>query len=95
MQTLTIQTYRHLAIFKSILTADKGVIKLKPLHIVACLLVWVGALNWGLVGLFDLNLVNMLLGAWPVVEKVVYILVGAAAVYEIVTHKQNCKLCSS
>lgn len=54
----------------------------------AAILVLIGALNWGLVGLggfigMDLNVVNLLLGTWPQVEWVVYILVGLAAVYEI------------
>ena len=47
----------------------------------------VGGLNWGLVGLSMLmgkmeswNVVNMLLGGWPMVEGVVYLLVGVAAV---------------
>lgn len=44
-------------------------------------LVLVGALNWGLVGFFDFNLVSALVGAWPVVERVVYALVGLSAVY--------------
>lgn len=47
---------------------------------VAMLLVLVGALNWGLVGLLNLNLVNILFGSMEVVERVVYILVGASAV---------------
>jgi len=49
------------------------------------LLVIIGALNWGLVGLgyllgFDGNVVNLIIGAWPLVENIVYLLVGVAAV---------------
>lgn len=47
----------------------------------ATLLVIVGALNWGLVGLLNVNVVNSLLGAWPAVEKVVYILVGVSGLW--------------
>ncbi len=43
-------------------------------------LVLVGALNWGLVGAFQWNLVNALLGSWSGVERVVYVLVGLAAI---------------
>ena len=32
----------------------------------------------------ELNVVNMLLGSWPTVEWVVYLLVGVAAVYKLV-----------
>ncbi len=67
---------------------------MKNLHMVTFLLVVVGALNWGLVGLFDFNLVAVLLGAWPMVERTVYILVGLSAVYTLVTHKAGCKYCS-
>lgn len=54
----------------------------------------IGALNWGLVGLFNFNLVTALVGSWPMVEKLVYILVGASAVYLLFTHKDDCKICS-
>lgn len=52
-------------------------------------LLLVGALNWGLTGLgmligSNLNVVNLLLGTWPTVEAIVYILVGLAAVKVIV-----------
>lgn len=52
-------------------------------------LVIIGALNWGLVGLGsflgqDLNVVHMALGSWPVVENVVYLAVGIAAVMKLV-----------
>lgn len=66
----------------------------KTLHMVAFLLAMVGALNWGLLGLFDFNLVTTLVGAWPTVEKLVYILVGLSAVYLLMTHKNDCKYCS-
>ncbi|RME78626.1 DUF378 domain-containing protein [Candidatus Woesearchaeota archaeon] len=46
-------------------------------------LVIIGALNWGLVGAVNFNLVNLIFGAVPVLEKIVYILVGLAALYEI------------
>lgn len=68
---------------------------MRALHMVAFLLMFVGALNWGLVGLFDFNLVPALLGSVPMVEKVVYILVGLSAVYVIATHKKDCKICSA
>ena len=63
------------------------------------LLVIIGAINWGLVGLGDLmggnnlNVVNLLLGSWPVVESIVYILVGLAGIMMIFGCK--CKACSA
>lgn len=44
----------------------------------ACALMTVGALNWGLVGAFQFNLVNALLGSIPALERSVYVLVGLA-----------------
>lgn len=61
---------------------------------VTFVLLVVGGLNWGLDAL-GYNLVYMLLGSWPTLEKLVYILVALSAVYEVATHKQNCKNCSS
>ena len=67
---------------------------------VAWILLIVGGLNWLLVGVggfmdSNWNLVSMLVGSWPVVEGLVYVLVGLAAVYELVTHKGRCRECSS
>lgn len=55
--------------------------------IVASLLV-VGGLNWGLWGLFEFDLVAALLGGQTAIAaKVVYTLVGVAAVYQVVSLK--------
>ncbi|MDO8657421.1 MAG: DUF378 domain-containing protein [Candidatus Levybacteria bacterium] len=66
----------------------------KWLHIITFTLVIIGAINWGLVGLLNLNLVTTLFGSTPSVEKIVYILVGLSAVYVVTTHKSDCKICS-
>lgn len=42
----------------------------------------VGALNWGLVGLLNLNVVELVLGAGSLLTKVVYIVVGLAGLYK-------------
>lgn len=60
-------------------------------HKVMASLVWVGALNWGLVGLFQWNLVNALLGSWPTLERLVYGLVGLSAL--LLLAKAKCKPC--
>lgn len=51
---------------------------MRSLHMVAMLLVLVGALNWGLVGLLNLNLVNTIFGSIPAAERLIYVLVGAS-----------------
>jgi len=50
---------------------------------IAIVLVIIGGLNWGLVGLFNFDLVDAVLGAVTWLAKLVYILVGLAAVYLI------------
>lgn len=67
---------------------------MKWLHMVAFALLVVGGVNWGLVGLFQFNLVETLLGSMPTVEMVVYVLVGLSAVYIAATHMGDCKVCS-
>ena len=52
---------------------------MKSLHMVAFLLAMVGALNWGLVGLFKFNLVEVLL--------------GVSGVYLLATHTTYCRYC--
>ncbi|MBX4192117.1 DUF378 domain-containing protein [Candidatus Parcubacteria bacterium] len=73
---------------------------MKILHFIAFLLLVVGGVNWGLVGLggfmmADWNVVHMILGSWPQLEWLVYVLVGLSAVWLLVTHKKDCRMCSS
>ena len=67
---------------------------MKALHFVAFILLVVGGLNWLLIGLGDWNVVERVLGSVPMLEKLIYILVGVAAILEVVTHKKNCKMCA-
>ena len=55
--------------------------KLRVIDVIALVLVVVGGLNWGLVGLFDFDLVQAILGGVPILAQLVYVLVGLAAVY--------------
>lgn len=41
----------------------------------------IGGLNWGLVGLFDINLVEALFGAETLMTNIIYALVGLSALY--------------
>ncbi len=59
------------------------------------LLVIIGALNWGLEGLGnlvmrELNLVYILVGRWPMLETLVYIMVGLSALYIVTKGKKGC-----
>lgn len=44
-------------------------------------LVVIGAINWGLVGLLNFNLVTFLLGSWPLMVTLVYALVGLCGLW--------------
>lgn len=58
---------------------------MRPIDVVAAVLLVVGGLNWGLVGLFDFNLVATLFGAGSTLSRIVYTLVGLSAVYQAVS----------
>jgi uncharacterized protein len=57
---------------------------MKAINVVTLLLVIVGGLNWGLVGLFSFDLVAAIFGSGSLLARVVYILVGASAVWQII-----------
>lgn len=56
---------------------------MKTFDVIAASLLVIGGLNWGLVGLFDFDLVATLFGGVPLVATIVYVLVGVAALYQI------------
>lgn len=53
------------------------------LNIVAWILVVIGAINWGLVGFFNWNLVDAIFGAGSIVSRIIYALVGLAGLWSI------------
>ena len=56
----------------------------KPLDCTTYVLMIIGALNWGLVGLFQFNLVAFLFGSMSLLTRIIYVLVGLSAVYNII-----------
>ena len=59
--------------------------KINILDWVAIVLVIVGGLNWGLVGAFNFDLVATIFGVMSALSRIVYVLVGLAAIYLIYT----------
>ncbi|MFA6897196.1 MAG: DUF378 domain-containing protein [Patescibacteria group bacterium] len=55
--------------------------KLNMVDWLALILVLVGALNWGLVGILEFDLVATLFGEMSLLTRIVYSLVGVAALY--------------
>ena len=57
---------------------------MKTLNYIAMILVVIGGLNWGLVGLFDFDLVSAIFGAMSLLTRLIFILVGISALYVLV-----------
>jgi len=55
--------------------------KLTVIDWIVLVLVIVGGLNWGLVGAFNFDLVATIFGAMSVLSRIVYVLVGLAAIW--------------
>ena len=55
------------------------------LNKLAWLLVVIGALNWGLIGLFDLNVVTEIFGSAATLTKVIYSLVGLSGLWLLIS----------
>ena len=56
---------------------------MKIIDTIALILIIVGALNWGLVGLFNFNLVETIFGGFNIISKIIYSLVGVAGLWGI------------
>ena len=54
---------------------------LSVIDLIALVLVLVGALNWGLVGMANFDLVAMIFGEMSMLSRIVYSLVGISAIY--------------
>ena len=57
---------------------------MRTINLLTLFLVIVGGLNWGLVGLFDFDLVAALFGEMSPLSRIVYVLVGASAVWQLI-----------
>ena len=53
----------------------------KTLDYIALIIVFIGALNWGLIGLFRLDLLRTLFGDMSWISRLVYVLVGICGIY--------------
>ena len=55
-------------------------------------LVIIGGLNWGLVGIFDFNLVSAIFGDMSILSRIIYALVGLSAIwliYQELSHNET------
>lgn len=68
---------------------------MKVLHSIAFILVVVGGLNWLLVGVVGWDVGVFFGGMDALVSRIIYILVGLSAIMLVVTHKNDCRNCST
>jgi uncharacterized protein len=67
--------------------------KNKGLHMVTWILLVIGGLNWLLVGALQWEIGQLFGGMDSWFSKLIYILIGLSAIYEIVSHKCCCTCC--
>ncbi|RPH96157.1 DUF378 domain-containing protein [candidate division KSB1 bacterium] len=60
---------------------------MKTLDVTIAILLVVGGLNWGLVGLLNFDLVAAIFGPMSALSRIVYSLVGLAAIYQAISWK--------
>src|SRR3546814_17611273 len=70
--------------------------EMRTLNIVTLILLIIGGLNWGLVGLFEFNLVAAIFGEMSLLSQLIYILVGLSALWQFISlarcnHAEDCR----
>ena len=63
---------------------------MKFIGLIACILVVVGGLNWGLIGFFKFDLVATIFGDMTTITRVIYALVGLAALAQLAMCNKHC-----
>ena len=56
---------------------------MKAIDYIVLVLVIIGAINWGLVGVFGLDLVAFLFGSMSVLSRIIYAVIGICGLYAI------------
>ncbi|MBI1870292.1 MAG: DUF378 domain-containing protein [Chlamydiae bacterium] len=64
-----------------------------PLCKIFGLLCMIGAVNWGLIGAFNFNLVAKLLGDMTLISRAAYILVGISGLLGLIGFVKECPAC--
>jgi len=64
---------------------------MQTLQKICLLLTIIGAINWGLIGIFDFNLVDTIFGIGSVLSRIIYSLVGIAGLVNIYLLFDNLK----
>ena len=56
---------------------------MKTIDVIAEILLLIGGLNWGLVGIFNFDLVAAIFGDLSIISRIIYILVAVSALYDL------------
>ena len=56
---------------------------MKIIDKIVLILIVIGAINWGLIGLFNFNLVSTIFGKMSLISRIIYILVGISGLWGI------------
>ena len=56
---------------------------MKIIDKIALVLVIIGAINWGLIGIFNFNLVDSIFGVMSIISRIIYTLVGISGLWAI------------
>ena len=64
------------------------------MHLISFTLLIIGGLNWLLIGLFGVDVVMYLATVSVWLPRIVYVLVGLSAIYELSVHKKLCRNCN-
>lgn len=56
---------------------------MKVIDTIALILIIIGAINWGLIGFFNFNLVDIIFGNMSVISRIIYALVGISGLWGI------------
>lgn len=83
MATLSHGERRHIPDRRNGAGQMHGAKRMKALEWIPMLLLIVGGINWGLVGLFDVDLVAMMFGEGSRISRIIYALVGLSALYSL------------
>lgn len=54
------------------------------LDIVSLILIIIGAINWGFIGFFNLDLVALLFGTMSIISRIIYVIIGISGIYSLV-----------
>ena len=85
---------RRLVCYVSFTCLNKGVFMFKSpsvLDWIALVILFIGGLNWGLVGLFHFDLITGIFGDYSPIARIIYIIIGLCAIYVLVRAISCCK----